>query len=144
MDCPQCGGPVDTYALGGREASVCGDCGYVGIAAEHRGESRHAESWNDALRRFYRARGAESDTDIEVQPPIPRPGDGERNESWDEALSRFRERRTRDDGGGDAGGSAADAASETAAEAANGDGSASRSGSESSSTPQSQSSAGDS
>jgi DNA-directed RNA polymerase subunit M/transcription elongation factor TFIIS len=56
MDCPQCGGTLATYALSGREASVCENCGYVGIDAEHRGTPRRIESWNDALRRFYNRR----------------------------------------------------------------------------------------
>jgi hypothetical protein len=94
MDCPQCGGTLDTYALDGQEASVCEDCGYVGIAAEHRGEARRIESWDDALRRFYRARGTDAEPGVEVRPPLSRPGDDSTDESWDDALRRFHARRT--------------------------------------------------
>ncbi len=53
MDCPECGGALAAYVLEGREAAVCERCGWVGIEAEHRGEPRSAESWGDALDRFY-------------------------------------------------------------------------------------------
>jgi len=89
MDCPQCGGPLATYALSGREASVCEDCGYVGIAAEHRGEARTVESWDDALRRFYHAHDTDAEPGVELQPPLSRPSTGSSGESWDEALRRF-------------------------------------------------------
>jgi hypothetical protein len=89
MDCPQCDGPLATYALSGREASVCEDCGYVGIAAEHRGEARTVESWDDALRRFYHAHDADAEPGVELQPPLSRPSTGSSGESWDEALRRF-------------------------------------------------------
>lgn len=92
MDCPQCGGTLATYALSGREASVCEDCGYVGIAAEHRGEPHRIESWNDALRRFY---DTDEDPSVELRPPLSRPSaDGPAEESWDDALRRFYDRRT--------------------------------------------------
>jgi hypothetical protein len=94
MDCPQCGGTLDTYALDGQEASVCEDCGYVGIAAEHRGEARRIESWDDALRRFYRARGTDAEPGVEVRPPLSRPGGDSTDESWDDAFRRFHARRT--------------------------------------------------
>ncbi|AXG05862.1 hypothetical protein DU500_05090 [Haloplanus rubicundus] len=89
MDCPQCGGPLATYALSGREASVCEDCGYVGIAAEHRGEARTVESWDDALRRFYHAHDTDAEPGVELQPPLSRPSSGASSESWDDALRRF-------------------------------------------------------
>ena len=88
MDCPQCGGTLATYALRGREASVCEDCGYVGIAAEHRGDPRSVESWDDALRRFYRAHGSDGAPSVELEPPLSRPARST-NESWDDALRRF-------------------------------------------------------
>lgn len=53
MDCPECGGSLAAYALRGREAAVCERCGWVGIEADHRGEAASAESWDDALHRFY-------------------------------------------------------------------------------------------
>jgi DNA-directed RNA polymerase subunit M/transcription elongation factor TFIIS len=93
MDCPQCGGTLATYALSGREASVCEDCGYVGIAAEHRGEARRVESWDDALRRFYRAHDSDADPSVEVRPPLSRPSAGADGESWEDALRRFHARR---------------------------------------------------
>jgi len=88
MDCPQCGGTLDTYALSDSEASVCEDCGYVGIAAEHRGDPRAVESWDDALRRFYRAHGRDSAPSVDLHPPLSRPTN-EPSESWDDALRRF-------------------------------------------------------
>jgi DNA-directed RNA polymerase subunit M/transcription elongation factor TFIIS len=100
MDCPQCGGPLATYALGGREASVCEDCGYVGIAAEHRGEARTVESWDDALRRFYHAHDTDAEPGVELQPPLSRPSTGVSDESWDEALRRFYARTGATDGDG--------------------------------------------
>jgi hypothetical protein len=93
MDCPQCGGTLATYALSGREASVCEDCGYVGIAAEHRGDPRSIETWDDALRRFYRAHGHDGAPSVEIQPPLSRPS-GSSTESWDDALRRFYARQT--------------------------------------------------
>jgi len=93
MDCPQCGGTLATYALSGREASVCEDCGYVGIAAEHRGEARRVESWDDALRRFYRAHDSDADPSVGVRPPLSRPSAGADAESWEDALRRFHARR---------------------------------------------------
>jgi DNA-directed RNA polymerase subunit M/transcription elongation factor TFIIS len=89
MDCPQCGGSLATYALSDREASVCEDCGYVGIAAEHRGESRTVESWDDALRRFYHAHDTDAEPGVELRPPLSRPSTGSSDESWDDALRRF-------------------------------------------------------
>ncbi|WP_251329242.1 hypothetical protein [Haloplanus pelagicus] len=94
MDCPQCEGTLATYALGGREASVCEDCGYVGIAAEHRGDPHRIESWDEALRRFYRAHGADAEPGVQVRPPLSRPSEDDAGESWDEALRRFYDRRT--------------------------------------------------
>ena len=54
MDCPQCGGPLSRYRLFGREAVGCDDCGYVGLEVDHTGEAVEGESWDEALRRFYR------------------------------------------------------------------------------------------
>jgi DNA-directed RNA polymerase subunit M/transcription elongation factor TFIIS len=99
MDCPQCGGTLATYALSGREASVCENCGYVGIDAEHRGTPRRIESWNDALRRFY---GSDEDPSLELRPPLSRPsGNDASDESWNDALRRFYNRRTDDTDGTD-------------------------------------------
>ncbi|WP_435067484.1 hypothetical protein [Haloplanus sp. C73] len=95
MDCPQCGGTLDTYALSDSEASVCEDCGYVGIAAEHRGDPRSVESWDDALRRFYRAHGRDGAPSVDLHPPLSRPA-AEPTESWDDALRRFYARQDGD------------------------------------------------
>ena len=53
MDCPRCGGEVETYSLSGNDAEICESCGYVGVAVEHQSERLEFESWNDALERFY-------------------------------------------------------------------------------------------
>ena len=98
MNCPQCGGSLATYALSGREASVCEDCGYVGIAAEHRGEARTVESWDDALRRFYHAHDTDAEPGVELRPPLSRPATGSSDESWDDALRRFYARTGAADG----------------------------------------------
>ena len=53
MDCPRCDeGVLDAYSLGGREAVICRDCGYVGIETDHHPESTEVESWSDAIERF--------------------------------------------------------------------------------------------
>jgi hypothetical protein len=102
MDCPQCGGTLATYALDGREASVCEDCGYVGIAAEHRGAPRSVESWDDALRRFYRAHGSDGAPSVDLKPPLSRPTRSS-SESWEDALGRFYARQgATDESGADA------------------------------------------
>ncbi|WP_248897927.1 hypothetical protein [Haloplanus halobius] len=154
MDCPQCGGTLTTYALDGQEASVCEDCGYVGIPAEHRGDSRHVESWDDALRRFYRAHGTDEDPRVELQPPLSRPGDAAAEETWDDALRRFRERQVGTTDEASAGDETSDEKEETSdedetAEAADGESTAGtepEAAEQSASRPQSQSqsSAGDS
>ncbi|MGQ3328835.1 MULTISPECIES: TFIIB-type zinc ribbon-containing protein [Halorubrum] len=53
-DCPRCGRELTAFALSGIEAFTCEACGYVGVEADHSGEPRSAESWEDALRRFHR------------------------------------------------------------------------------------------
>jgi hypothetical protein len=58
MDCPQCGGTLGRYRLGGRSAVGCDDCGYVGLEADHTGEATEMESWDDALRRFFRSQSS--------------------------------------------------------------------------------------
>lgn len=52
-DCPRCGGELATFSLSDVEAFTCEACGYVGVEADHSGEPRSAESWEDALRRFH-------------------------------------------------------------------------------------------
>lgn len=79
MDCPQCGTALTTYTLQGHEALVCERCGYVGIDADHHGTRRSAESWHDALRRFYDESGVDSDPHVPVRP------DGESGEDDESA-----------------------------------------------------------
>jgi hypothetical protein len=85
MDCPECGAPLVTYRLAGREAPVCEQCGHVGIDAEHRGEGGDVESWSDALRRFY---GSSDDPTVPVRVDEPSE-DLTPPETWDDALRRF-------------------------------------------------------
>jgi DNA-directed RNA polymerase subunit M/transcription elongation factor TFIIS len=100
MDCPECGSPLATYRLDGREAPACEQCGYVGIDAEHRGARTRVESWSDALRRFYGT--ADGDAEDEVTVPIRSVERGResrqaRAETWADALRRFYETPTGDD-----------------------------------------------
>ena len=53
MECPRCGGQLETYSLDGEKAVGCGSCGYVGVDVEHYREPDDAESWDEALERFY-------------------------------------------------------------------------------------------
>lgn len=92
MDCPECGSPLVTYRLEGREAPTCEQCGYVGIEAEHRGGRERVESWSDALRRFYGTADGEDDGEVTV--PIRSTEHGRKSrqaraETWAEALRRF-------------------------------------------------------
>jgi DNA-directed RNA polymerase subunit M/transcription elongation factor TFIIS len=77
MDCPQCDTALTTYALQGREALVCERCGYVGIEADHHGTPHSAESWNDALSRFYDESGVDSDPHVPVRPTVESGDDAE-------------------------------------------------------------------
>lgn len=43
---------MTTFALGEAEASSCPECGYAGVEADHSGEPRLAESWEEAFARF--------------------------------------------------------------------------------------------
>lgn len=52
MECPRCGDRLERYTLGDREAASCGNCGYVGVPVEHRGENRRVESWEEAISRY--------------------------------------------------------------------------------------------
>jgi hypothetical protein len=88
MDCPECGAPLVTYRLAGREAPVCEQCGHVGIDAEHRGEGGDVESWSEALRRFYGSADADDPT-VPVRVDAPNE-DLTPPETWDDALRRFK------------------------------------------------------
>ncbi len=54
MDCPRCGTPLTRYALDGREALGCDECGYIGVEIDHHVERRENETWAEALARFDR------------------------------------------------------------------------------------------
>jgi len=54
-ECPRCGSELTTFALAGAEAIACDDCGFVGVEADHSGEPRVVESWEQALERFGRS-----------------------------------------------------------------------------------------
>lgn len=54
MDCPRCGGRLDRYRQGDREAASCPGCGWTGVSADHRGEIRAPETWGEALERYHR------------------------------------------------------------------------------------------
>ncbi|AGN02904.1 hypothetical protein L593_14850 [Salinarchaeum sp. Harcht-Bsk1] len=58
MECPRCGGEIETYSLAGHDADICESCGYVGVAVEHQSEPEEFESWTDALERFYEEQSA--------------------------------------------------------------------------------------
>ena len=62
MNCPRCGEQLERYTLEDREAASCGDCGYVGVPVEHRGETRQVESWEKAISRYPDAARARSVT----------------------------------------------------------------------------------
>ncbi len=51
MDCPRCGGDLEAYTLGGRDAKACNACGFVGIKVEHNPSAASSESWEDAIDR---------------------------------------------------------------------------------------------
>lgn len=51
-ECPRCGSPLTTLALAGVEAVACDDCGFADVEADHSGEPRIVESWEEALKRF--------------------------------------------------------------------------------------------
>jgi hypothetical protein len=54
MDCSRCGGELETYALGDKEAYVCDDCGFVDTPVEHEATKRpEPEPWAKALERFH-------------------------------------------------------------------------------------------
>jgi len=42
--------------LAGVEAFTCEACGYVGLEADHTGEPRADESWEEAMQRFHDGR----------------------------------------------------------------------------------------
>ena len=52
MACPRCGGSMITFSLGDSSEATCGNCGYVGVPADHHAEPGESESWDEALDRF--------------------------------------------------------------------------------------------
>ena len=62
MECPRCDEDLEAYRLGGREAVICRDCGYVGIETDLHPESTEVESWSEAIQRF-RENGTRADSD---------------------------------------------------------------------------------
>lgn len=54
MECPRCGGNLETFAVEGAEATavVCESCGFSGVPASHRHEGGEPESWDRAIERF--------------------------------------------------------------------------------------------
>lgn len=55
MECPQCPGTLEEYALDEARAVHCPDCGYVGIEIDHRPTpAGEEESWDEAIERFRR------------------------------------------------------------------------------------------
>ncbi|MFW6437197.1 MAG: hypothetical protein ACOCYZ_06150 [Halococcoides sp.] len=53
MTCARCGGPLETFELGGQRAVVCADCGYVDTAVGHEpSPNGEEESWDRAIERF--------------------------------------------------------------------------------------------
>lgn len=52
MNCPRCGGSIESFQLGDARSQVCQDCEYVGIPTDHGAERSSSESWSDALERF--------------------------------------------------------------------------------------------
>jgi len=53
MDCSRCGGELDVYSLGKKEAYVCVDCGFIDTPVEHEVPTQpEPEPWERALRRF--------------------------------------------------------------------------------------------
>jgi len=54
MDCSRCGGELETYSLGEKEAYVCIDCGFADTPVEHEVTPRpEPEPWTAALKRFH-------------------------------------------------------------------------------------------
>lgn len=64
MDCPRCGAALTRYALDGREALGCDDCGYIGVEVDHHVERREDETWAEALARFERQQDERTDESL--------------------------------------------------------------------------------
>lgn len=51
-DCPRCDATLSTFTLSGATAYACDSCGYVGVEADHTGEPKRLETWEEAIQRF--------------------------------------------------------------------------------------------
>ncbi len=87
MACPRCAGPLDHYALQGREALVCEDCGYIDVPVEHHSDAPEIESWDDAVNRKTTNPPLQTATITTDDTPIP-PQNGDTYEC-DECGARF-------------------------------------------------------
>lgn len=83
--CPRCGGPVEGFELAGHEASVCPDCGYIGVPVDHGSDREDPESWGTALERFY---------ERHVDPPADRERGGDLPEIPTEAAEEKQDSAT--------------------------------------------------
>ncbi|MFB6297801.1 MAG: hypothetical protein ABEH56_04705 [Salinirussus sp.] len=72
MDCPRCDGELDSYSLGGHQATVCEDCGWTGIEGRlgDSGEAEPSESWTDAIGRVTERRVTTVKSPSELPPFI--------------------------------------------------------------------------
>lgn len=72
MECARCGGQLETYALNGKEACVCPNCGFADTPVDHDDiDWQNPEPWSAAIERFYEkhAELAESDDGAESGEP---------------------------------------------------------------------------
>ncbi|WP_254767996.1 zf-TFIIB domain-containing protein [Salinilacihabitans rarus] len=51
--CPRCQAPLERLSLGDVETVACNRCGYANVPVDHESEPEDAESWRDAINRFY-------------------------------------------------------------------------------------------
>lgn len=54
MSCPRCEGSLIELSLGDHVASICEDCGHVGIATDLQAHTEPEEPWEETIRRFKR------------------------------------------------------------------------------------------
>lgn len=113
MDCSRCGGDLEVYSLGEREAYVCVDCGFVDTPVEHEIPERSAEPWERALERFYeRHRGGDAAivgsgetaalVEIDSETDESTEGSPDRNQEGEESGDTAdRDERDVDDDGGE-------------------------------------------
>jgi hypothetical protein len=67
MECPRCGGELETYSLWGRETKSCRRCNYLGVPVEHTSDRDDPESWDDAISRFYEKYGDDAEIPVDVE-----------------------------------------------------------------------------